>query len=633
MEDKQCKLLLSECCKGNYAAPVISMNIESDQAYEEGNDYTYQSSERPVINVKGDQPVFNIPVYQDKYVRDKIIESSKYEIQDVVQPKYYSQETKHDVPTVELLYKERKINIPQEKILENPVDVDIPIGYVPIYSPIWDVREIPRVIPKYEGEQKIIEVEVPQIKYIDKYVEKEIIVDIKEKIVPKITEMEKQVDIVKYQWKEKYQDVPVCKYVPKIDVELDCPPPLIVPYPEVHFQNISEVLNPNQKAIDIPPELLKNNTSYIQQAPIMNREASEKRPFFEFARLISKKDRKLGSHQGDQEKSQIDSYREIDGYKEVVGYREVEDDYEDKNDIVLTPDGQRQNVEDKNKKTKKKNWLFCSFNNCKDQRGETSLNDIDPQTGYPKSMPKDFSAFFKKDLNKVKKQMGIYTDTKSTASSNFIEKSPVNPTIEYVGKIDKPPIDGGKLDSISFKLHAIEVHQFIPVPNMPKPKFLDLVPPENFEQNDISSIQNLFGSTSEGWVDPKITGFIAPMMNDVLHGNVQPQSPFFNKLSINNNKNQTKSFTSIPGENCNSDNYKYVGNYHGGMDHTQQGDYQSGMDHTQQDDYQSGMDHMQQDDYQSGMDHMQQDDYINYDNNSSLNYINENYESHDAVIY
>ncbi|SBT79707.1 inner membrane complex protein 1j, putative [Plasmodium malariae] len=380
MEDKQCKLLLSECCKGNYAAPVISTNIESDQAYEEGNDYTYQSSERPVINVKGDQPVFNIPVYQDKYVRDKIIESSKYEIQDVVQPKYYSQETKHDVPTVELLYKERKINIPQEKI-------------------------------------------------------------------------------------------------PKIDVELDCPPPLIVPYPEVHFQNISEVLNPNQKAIDISPELLINNTPYIQQAPIMNREATENRPFFEFARLISKKDRKLGSHQGDQEKSQIDSYREIDGYKEVVGYREVEDDYEDKNDIVLTPDGQRQNVEDKNKKTKKKNWLFCSFNNCKDQRGETSLNDIDPQTGYPKSMPKDFSAFFKKDLNKVKKQMGIYTDTKSTASSNFIEKSPVNPTIEYVGKIDKPPIDGGKLDSISFKLHAIEVHQFIPVPNMPKPKFLDLVPP------------------------------------------------------------------------------------------------------------------------------------------------------------
>ncbi|SBT79706.1 hypothetical protein PMLGA01_110030200 [Plasmodium malariae] len=67
------------------------------------------------------------------------------------------------------------------------------------------------------------------------------------------------------------------------------------------------------------------------------------------------------------------------------------------------------------------------------------------------------------------------------------------------------------------------------------------------------------------------------------------------------------------------------------MDHMQQDDYQSGMDHMQQDDYQSGMDHMQQDDYQSGMDHMQQDDYINYDNNSSLNYINENYESHDAI--
>lgn len=123
------------------------------------------------------------------------------------------------------------------------------------------------------------------------------------------------------------------------------------------------------------------------------------------------------------------------------------------------------------------------------------------------------------------------TNTKSSYSSDFIEKSPVNPSIEYLGKVDKPPIDAGKLDSISFKLHAIEVHQFIPVPSLPKPRFLDLVPSQQYEQNDISSLQNVFGQVPEGWVDPQITGFIAPMMNDVLHGNIQPQSPLFNNLS------------------------------------------------------------------------------------------------------
>ncbi|SBS85303.1 inner membrane complex protein 1j, putative [Plasmodium ovale] len=496
MESKQCKLLFSDCCRGNNTGGatvgnvITNENVYSEEvSYGEEKNYAPENIERPIINVQGDQPVFNIPVYQDKYIRDKIIESPKYEIQDVVQPKYYSQETKHDVPTVELLYKERKVNIPQEKILETPVEIDMPIGYTPIFSPVWDVREIPRVIPKYEGEQKVIEVEVPQIKYIDKFIEKEIVVDIKEKIIPKITEVEKQVDIVKYQWKEKYQDVPVCKYVPKIDVELDCPPPLIVPYPEVHFQNTSEVINPNQRAADIPPEFLLKNSNMYNNMSNVHVDQSVQKSLLEVARLISSKD-KLEKEQQNKRK----------------------------------------------KKRMNNNWPFCSFKKCNNEEEKNDMQDIDPQTGYPISMPKDFAAFFKKDLNTVKKQMGQHsTDTKSTISSNFMEKSPVNPTIEYLGKIDKPPIDGGKLDSISFKLHAIEVHQFIPVPNLPKPKFLDLVPPEKFENNDISSLQNVFGPPSEDWVDPNITGYIAPMMHDVLHGNVQPQSPLFNKLSIGNN--------------------------------------------------------------------------------------------------
>ncbi|CRH00923.1 inner membrane complex protein 1j, putative [Plasmodium relictum] len=530
MENRQCKLLFSDCCKGeNYATANSNLLNEKEYEHEYYNEENYisENNEIPIINVQGDQPVFNIPVYQDKYLRDKIIELPKYEVQDVVQPKFYCQETKHDVPTVELLYKERTVNIPQQKVIETPVEVDVPIGYTPIFSPTWDIREVPRPVPKYEGEQQIIEVEVPQIKYIDKYVEKEIVVDIKEKIIPKITEVEKQVDVVKYQWKEQYQDVPVCKYVPKIDVELDCPPPLIVPYPEVHFENSAQIVNPNQRVADISPELLLKNTN-IYNMSNMHVDESVKKSLLEIARLTPPK------------KMQTD---------------------------------------------KKKKWSFCSFKQCNEKQ-KLEGEDIDPQTGYPKSMPKDFAAFFKKDLDSVKKQMGHPIDAKSTISSDHLEKSPVNPTIEYLGKIDKPPIDGGKLDSISFKLHAIEVHQFIPVPNLPKPQFLNLVPPEKLEQNDVSCLQNVFGSVPEGWVDPNITGFIAPMMNDVLHGNIQPQSPLFNKISIGTNK-KTKSYISIP------------------------------------DDYKKNEDSIQ-DNYSSK-------NSMNYNPNSSLNNINENEELCDVI--
>ncbi|CAD2108576.1 Pfs77 homologue, putative inner membrane complex protein 1j, putative [Plasmodium vinckei] len=479
---------------------------DPNYVYKSNEMYTQKNDEIPVINVQGDQPVFNIPVYQDKYIRDKIIETPKYEFQDVVQPKYYRQEANHDVPCVELLFKERNINMPKEKIVENKVEVNVPIGYTPIYSPVWDVREIPRVVPKYEGEQKIIEVEVPQIKYIDKYIEKEIVVDIKEKIIPKVTEIEKQVDIVKYEWKEKYQDVPVCKYVPKIDVELDCPSPLIVPYPEVHFQNTSEIMNPNQKSIDISNEILMNNLSSYNTMQNKHIDESIRKSLLEMGRLPNKMRNQNNDH-----------------------IRNFNNKFSELNNI---------NMNTKNNKM----WPFCTFDNC--INNESKINgsdDIDPQTGYPVSMPKNFASFFKKDLNSVKSQMMQFknqNEKNNEISNNIIENSPVSPTIEYIGKIDKPPVDGGKLDSISFKLHAIEVHQFIPVPNLPKPQFLDLVPPEQFENNDISSLHNIFGKTSEDWVDPHITGYIAPMMNDILHGNIQPQTSLFNKLSIGNSPQQ-----------------------------------------------------------------------------------------------
>ncbi|SOV77554.1 Pf77 protein [Plasmodium reichenowi] len=555
MEDKKhCTLTFNDWCKKKEKEDD-GLNTGYINKYNEiyfnkdGKHNIYENiNERPIINLEGDQPVFSVPVYQDKYIRDKIVECVNYEIQDVVQPTFYSQETKHDVPTVELLYKEKKVNIPQEKIIEKPVEVDMPIGYTPVFSPTWDVREIPRVIPKYEGEQKIIQVEIPQIKYVDKFVEKEIIVDIKEKIIPRINEVEKEIDVVKYKWKEKYQDVPVCKYVPKIDVELDCPPPLIVPYPAVHFHNTSEVMNPHQKALDIPSEVLLKNSNIFGYDINMNGNHCN---IYNDSNMHNNNNNNNNIYNTSNNYNGMSNFHVDESVKksllDVARLTGVQKD----NDTQYNEFMKNKNLE---RRKKKKNWPFCYFkkdtikendemyngqnysnyqnNCCNNYKGEDENNyDIDPNTGYPKSMPKDFASFFKQDLNSVKKQLEKKTNTKSSYSSDYIEKSPVNPSIEYLGKVDKPPIDAGKLDSISFKLHAIEVHQFIPVPSLPKPRFLDLVPSQQYEQNDISSLQNVFGQVPEGWVDPQITGFIAPMMNDVLHGNIQPQSPLFNNLS------------------------------------------------------------------------------------------------------
>ncbi|SOV74753.1 inner membrane complex protein 1j, putative [Plasmodium sp. gorilla clade G3] len=583
MEDKkQCTLTFKDWCKKKEKEDDV-LNTGYINKYNEiyfnkdGKHNIYENiNERPIIDIQGDQPVFNVPVYQDKYIRDKIVECVNYEIQDVVQPTFYSQETKHDVPTVELLYKEKKVNIPQEKIIEKPVEVDMPIGYTPVFSPTWDVREIPRVIPKYEGEQKIIQVEIPQIKYVDKFVEKEIIVDIKEKIIPRINEVEKEIDVVKYQWKEKYQDVPVCKYVPKIDVELDCPPPLIVPYPAVHFHNTSEVLNPHQKALDIPSEMLLKNNNIFSYDTNMNgsncniyndNNIYNDSNIYNYSNIYNDSNIYNNSNMHNN-----NIYNNSNNYNGMSNFHVDESVKKSLLDVARLTGVQKDNDAQYNeilknksleKKKKKKNWPFCYFkkdnikekeeiyngrnystykNNCCSNYKEENENnyDIDPNTGYPKSMPKDFASFFKQDLDSVKKQMEKKTNTKSSYSSDFLEKSPVNPSIEYLGKVDKPPIDAGKLDSISFKLHAIEVHQFIPVPNLPKPRFLDLVPSHQYEQNDISSLQNVFGQVPEGWVDPQITGFIAPMMNDVLHGNIQPQSPLFNNLSTEGHDSSSK---------------------------------------------------------------------------------------------
>lgn len=49
----------------------------------------------------------------------------------------------------------------------------------------WEVREVPKVIPKYIGRQEEIFIEVPQVKIVDKTVEREVPIYVGEKIVRK----------------------------------------------------------------------------------------------------------------------------------------------------------------------------------------------------------------------------------------------------------------------------------------------------------------------------------------------------------------------------------------------------------------------------------------------------------------
>ncbi|SOV18095.1 inner membrane complex protein 1k, putative [Plasmodium sp. gorilla clade G2] len=196
------------------------------------------------------QPIIPVSVVQGILRRDKIILIPQVEVTDVVIPKVYNQNIKHDVPTLNIEIKKSNVNIPNVKYVDKEIIIPIITGYTHKFVPKWDIHEVPRPVVKYIGEQKIVEVEVPEIKYIDKFVEREVIVDTVEKRVPKIIEVPKYVDEVKYVWKPIEKIVYVQKLIPKFDVNLECPPPLIVPYPV-------------QRIKQIPPIMLKKNNTEI----------------------------------------------------------------------------------------------------------------------------------------------------------------------------------------------------------------------------------------------------------------------------------------------------------------------------------------------------------------------------------
>ncbi|KAF8820066.1 alveolin domain containing intermediate filament IMC6 [Cardiosporidium cionae] len=227
------------------------------------------------------QPIVPVPIIQEIHRRDRLIEIPKVELFDAVQPKIYNQDVDHQVPTMEINVDEKEVAIPALRYVDREVIVPIVTGYTHKFVPKWEIREVPRPVVKYVGEQEIIEIDVPQIKFVDKIVEKQVVVNTIQKKVPLITEIPKYVDTVKYVWKPVEKIVYVEKVVPKFDVSLECPAPLLVPYavksvkemPSVMVRKEVGELEPREVTVDVPPGTIRVPDEYI-------REYTKKEPSF-----------------------------------------------------------------------------------------------------------------------------------------------------------------------------------------------------------------------------------------------------------------------------------------------------------------------------------------------------------------
>ncbi|GIX62268.1 Pf77 protein [Babesia caballi] len=76
----------------------------------------------------------------------------------------------------------------------------------------------------------------------------------------------------------------------------------------------------------------------------------------------------------------------------------------------------------------------------------------------------------------------------------------------------------------TFKLHAVEVHQFVPLPNMPAPKFVENVAGMN--QTGAPVFQHGYGIQHPNcFFNPNTTGHVAPVIRDVMEGVTNPKIP------------------------------------------------------------------------------------------------------------
>ncbi|PHJ22662.1 alveolin domain containing intermediate filament imc6 [Cystoisospora suis] len=221
------------------------------------------------------QPIVPVPVIQEIHRRDKIIEVPQVDVVDAVKPKVFNQGVEHEVPLMQIHADHEFFDVEQIRYVEKEVVVPIVTGFTHKFVPKWEIREVPRPVVKYVGKQDEIEVEVPQVQFVDKVVEKEVVVDTIEKKIPKIIEVPKYVDTVKYVWKPVEKIVHVERFVPVFDVSLECPAPLIVPYPVQAVKEMPAVMvrkavpgaEIDEQEVDVisPPGTVRVPEEYVRE--------------------------------------------------------------------------------------------------------------------------------------------------------------------------------------------------------------------------------------------------------------------------------------------------------------------------------------------------------------------------------
>ncbi|KAF8820638.1 alveolin domain containing intermediate filament IMC6 [Cardiosporidium cionae] len=253
--------------------PQCSPCCPQRQSHLPGTGPPWEWTKQGKLKLSCQQPVVPVPIIQEIHRRDRLIEIPKIELIDAVQPKIYNQDVEHQVPTMEINVDEKEVAIPTLRYVDREVIVPIVTGYTHKFVPKWEIREVPRPVVKYVGEQEIIEIDVPKIKFVDKIVEKQVVVDTIQKKVPLVTEIPKYVETVKYVWKPVEKIVYVEKVVPKFDVSLDCPAPLLIPYavksvkelPSIMVRKEVGELEQREVTVDVPPGTIRVPDEYIRE--------------------------------------------------------------------------------------------------------------------------------------------------------------------------------------------------------------------------------------------------------------------------------------------------------------------------------------------------------------------------------
>lgn len=262
--------VFGNCCGGAQMGAV-----NGAETYEQGyGDNMWRWTRDGKLQLRCGQPLVPVPVIQEIHRRDKIIEVPQVDVVDAVRPKVYNQGVEHEVPVMQINADHEDFDVEQIKYVEKEVVVPIVTGFTHKFVAKWDIREVPRPVVKYVGKQEEIEVEVPQVKFVDKVVEHEVVVDTIEKKVPKIIEVPKYVDEVKYVWTPVEKIVHVERFVPVFDVSLECPAPLIVPYPMQAVKEMPAVMVRKEvpdsaiaeQGFDVasPPGTLRVSDEYIR---------------------------------------------------------------------------------------------------------------------------------------------------------------------------------------------------------------------------------------------------------------------------------------------------------------------------------------------------------------------------------